>query len=146
MANPKLLLVEDHEAEQSGLTKLAHRFDYDTDVVASGEEALLVMSRQKFAAILVDLTLPGMDGYECARRIREWEKAGKPRTPIIALTARSQISDLHACLAVGMDDRLGKPIDPEELRRILLRWVYDPGRPNLKVLIPYQDQAAPPCD
>ena len=93
-----------------------------------------------FAAILLDLTLPGMDGYECTKRIRELERGGKRRIPIIALTGRATASDRNACLAAGMNDYISKPFNHEELRRILLRWVYEPNRPNLKVLAPYDEK------
>jgi CheY-like chemotaxis protein len=141
MAVPIILIVEDNETEQYALAKLVHRFDYQVRVVASGEEALDALEGKRFAAILMDLTLPGIDGQECTKRIRELERVSGGRTPIVALTGRSQASDRHASLEAGMDDYLSKPFDPEALRKILLRWVYEPSQPNLKVLAPSNDES-----
>jgi CheY-like chemotaxis protein len=140
MATPTLLIVEDNEHEQYALAQLVQRFDYETKVVSSGEEALLAVSAGRFAAVLLDLTLPQMDGFECAKRIREMEKPSQQHTPIIALTGRATPADRQACLAAGMDDYLSKPFEPEALRRILLRWLYQANRPNLKVLRPLEQE------
>jgi CheY-like chemotaxis protein len=140
MATPTLLIVEDNENEQYALAQLVQRFDYDTKVVSSGEEALVAVATGRFAAILLDVTLPQMDGFECAKRVREIELPDQLHTPIIALTGRSTAADRQACLAAGMDDYLSKPFEPEALRRILLRWLYQANRPNLKVLRPLEQE------
>lgn len=139
MTNPTILVVEDNETEQYVLTQLLQQFDYNAHVVASGEEALTALGVAKYAAVLMDITLPGIDGYECTRRIRRMELESARRTPIIALTARAEKSDHDAALAAGMDDYMSKPFEPEDLRKALLRYVYIPEHPNLKVLFPYQD-------
>jgi len=101
------------------------------------------MGVAKYAAILMDITLPGIDGYECTRRIRRMELESGRRTPIIALTARAAQSDHDAAKEAGMDDWMSKPFEPEDLRKSLLRWVYDPTHPNLKTLQPLpEDEAA----
>lgn len=89
-----------------------------------------------YAAILLDLTLPGISGYECARMLRaeEQRRNTQKQTPIIALTASNLEEDKVACMQASMDDYLAKPFDPEDLRKVLLRWVYQPARPNLKIL------------
>jgi CheY-like chemotaxis protein len=140
MATPTLLIIEDNQNEQYALAQLVQKFDYDTQAVSSGEDALVALSAGRFAAILMDLTLPQMDGFECAKRIREIEKLTQQHTPIIALTGRATAADRQACLAAGMDDYLSKPFDPEALRRILLRWLYQANRPNLKVLRPLEQE------
>jgi CheY-like chemotaxis protein len=140
MATPTLLIVEDNENEQYALAQLVQKFDYETKVVGSAEEALVAVVTTRFAAILLDVTLPQMDGFECAKRIREMEIPDERHTPIIALTGRATAADRQACLAAGMDDYLSKPFDPEALRRILLRWLYQPNRPNLKVLRPLEQE------
>jgi CheY-like chemotaxis protein len=148
MRNPVILVIEDNETEQYVLRQLLERYDYNVDVVCSGEEALSALGIAKYAAVLMDITLPGMDGYECTQQIRRMELEIGRHTPIIALTARAQQSDHDACDAAGMDDYLSKPFEPEELRKLLLRWVYDPTNPNLKVLpeyprLPREDQKSP---
>lgn len=135
MSVATLLAVEDNQTHQYVLRKFCELFDYDVHIVSSGEEALAAFQMAQYAGILLDLTLPSMDGLECARRIRECEqRRGDGRVPIIALTARNSETDRVACLQAGMDDYLSKPFAPEDLRRILLRWVYQPKRPNLKIL------------
>lgn len=137
MANTSIVLVvEDHETEQYVLKELLRKFDYDAHVVASGEEALTALGVAKYAAILMNITLPGIDGYECTRRIRRIELESGRRTPVIALTARDARSDQDAAQKAGMDDWMSKPFEPEDLRKTLLRWVYDSTNPNLKTLTP----------
>lgn len=133
-SNPTILIVEDNPIEQRVLKELLLRFDYDSLVASSGEEALVVLGATRFAAVLMDLTLPGMDGFECTSKIRKIESEQGYRTPIIALTARSLQKDCDACLAAGMDAYMSKPFEPEELRKMLLRHVYLQERPNLKLL------------
>lgn len=136
MSVATLLAVEDHPTHQYVLKRFCELFDYDVQIVASGEEAVAAFQMARYAGILMDLTLPGIDGLECARQIRSIEQRqnlDKP-VPIIALTALDSDADRKACLQAGMDDYLSKPFAPEELRKILLRWVYQPKRPNLKIL------------
>ncbi|HEY9793134.1 MAG TPA: response regulator [Candidatus Obscuribacterales bacterium] len=140
MASPLLLIVEDNPHEQLALAELVRKFDYETQVVSSGEDAIAAIRTTRFAAILMDITLPEMDGYECTRRIRELEKAWNRHIPVIALTGRAQQTDRIESKSAGLDDYLCKPFKPDDLRRILLRWVYEPSRPNLKVLIRSADE------
>jgi CheY-like chemotaxis protein len=134
MSVATLLAVEDNPVHQYVLKRFCEMFDYDVHLVASGEEAVAAFLMAKYAAILMDLSLPGMDGLDCARQIRALEqKMGLTQIPIIALTARDG-REKDTCLQAGMDDFLSKPFAPEELRKILLRWVYQSSRPNLKIL------------
>jgi CheY-like chemotaxis protein len=73
---------------------------------------------------MMDCQMPVMDGFQATRRIREREEAQKrPPTPIIALTAHAMRGDLERCLAVGMDDHLGKPFTVDEMKGKLERWL-----------------------
>ncbi|MEW6505713.1 MAG: response regulator [Chloroflexota bacterium] len=135
-----ILVVEDNETEQYVLKELLRKFDYDAHVVASGEEAITALALAKYSAILMDITLPGIDGYECTRRIRRMELESGRRTPIIALTARAAQSDHDAANEAGMDDWMSKPFEPEDLRKMLLRYAYDPTQPNLKTLKPFPSE------
>lgn len=132
--NPKILVIEDNPIEQFVLKQLVEKFDYEAHVVFSGEEAIATIEAENFSAILLDLTLPGIDGLECARRIRQMESPSMLRLPIIAITARAELNDRIACEMAGIDDYLSKPFDPEELRKMLLRHLYQPNQPNLKIL------------
>ncbi len=136
MSVATLLAVEDNLTHQYVLKRFCELFDYDVHVVASGEEAVAAFEMAQYAAILMDLNLPGIDGLECTRQMRAIEQRRRTAkgVPIIAITARDEDTDRHQCLQAGMDDYLSKPFVPEELRKILLRWVYQPTRPNLKIL------------
>jgi len=134
MPNPRILIVEDDRAEQRVLEELLRKFDYEADIVSSGEEAIDKLRASTYAAVIMDITLPGMSGYDCTRRIRELDKRLGRHTSIVALTARAETVDKRNCFDCGMDDYMCKPFNPEELRKMLLRWVYLPAHPNLKVL------------
>jgi CheY-like chemotaxis protein len=84
--------------------------------------AVLHCETEGFDVILMDLNMPGLDGYETTRRIRALE-TGATRTPIIALTANKASAHREACLLSGMDDILSKPYSLAELAGVLRRWV-----------------------
>ena len=121
-----MLVVDDHP----GNLKLARVFleEMGVDVVpcASGEEALTAFSRGTFDLVFMDVQMPGMDGLETTRQMREREGEGR-RTPIIALTAHALESERRSLLAAGMDDYLSKPITEGQLRHTLERWTRSDG-------------------
>jgi two-component system sensor histidine kinase/response regulator len=128
MSTPIILVVEDRQAEQYVLQHLLKKFNYDVQVMSTGESAVDALKMGSFSAILMDLTLPGISGIECAKQIREIEKESEAaKTPIIAVTAKAEKADKDACMAVGMDDYLVKPFTPEQLRAILNRFVSEPS-------------------
>lgn len=131
-----ILAVEDNPTHQYVIQRLCELFEYDVHIVSSAEEALSAFAITKYAAVLMDLSLPGVDGLECARQIRKEEQHSGLQSgiPIIALTAGTGNDDKSSCFQAGMNDYLSKPFAPEDLRKILLRWVYHPARPNLKLL------------
>ncbi len=123
----RVLVVEDDPVNQLVATKLLEVIGCQVEVVGDGQQALERLERGLAGTrpdlVLLDLQMPVMDGVTCARlwRLRE-SAAGTQRTPIIALTAATSTDERDACLAAGMDDILGKPIDPEELNRTLSQW------------------------
>ena len=116
----RVLVVEDDAALRRLLTMLLERENYYVVAVANGAEAVSTFAQYAFDLILMDIEMPGMDGYEATRRIREFEGAG-PRTPIVAMTAHAIAGTEETCRAVGFDDYLTKPIDPEALQLLLAR-------------------------
>ena len=79
---------------------------------------------ERFDGILMDVRMPGMDGLDATRQIREHEaRLGMPRCPIIAVTANAFAEDRHACLEAGMDDVLSKPVLIPALEQVLRRWL-----------------------
>jgi len=99
------------------LEMLGHR----ATTVSNGEEAVAVVQEESFDAILMDLEMPGMDGLETTRRIREVEAATGKRVPILAMTAHAVESVRGECSAAGMNDFLPKPIESEQLKLLMDR-------------------------
>ena len=132
MSSRTILVVEDNLTSQYILRQLLAKFGYRAQIASSAEEGLAFAAYTRYDAILLDLMLPGMDGFDCAKRLREMDKHKDIYTPIIALTA--MMDQREACMKAGMDDYLTKPYDIKDLRQMLLRWVFDPFHPNLSVL------------
>lgn len=117
---PKVLIVDDHEYNIMIVSTYLENFGYDYDVAYSGHEALDLVYRNSYRAILMDIQMPLMDGLETTRHIREIErKCEREHEPIIALTAHPLSGDRESCDKVGMDAYISKPFNPETLRYIL---------------------------
>ena len=128
-ASTRILVAEDNVVNQEVALGVLAKLGFGADVVSNGREAVMAVGSRRYAAILMDLQMPEMDGFEAARAIRLGEDGGH-RIPIIALTA-DVVGDTRAsCLAAGMDDYVSKPIDATELGRALgrlLKPAADPG-------------------
>ena len=138
---PRVLVAEDDPVNQKIARSMLARLGYAADVVAGGQAAVNAVARSAYAAILMDVMMPKIDGFEATRRIRAAEAAragnGRARrTPIIALTAFAMAGDRERCLAVGMDEYLAKPVSIEGLGVALARWAAVPvrsGKPAVDV-------------
>jgi CheY-like chemotaxis protein len=113
--NLKLLLAEDNPINQRLATVLLERQGHSVTVANNGREALECWQANLFNAILMDVDMPEMNGYEATQRIREIEKMNGNHIPIIAMTAHAMSGAREECLAHGMDGYLSKPIDIEKL-------------------------------
>jgi PAS domain S-box-containing protein len=112
----RILIAEDNATNQVLALKTLERYGFRADTVASGEEALEVLGTVPYDLVLMDVEMPGMDGFEATRRIRDpGSSILNHSVPIIALTAHAMKGDREKCLAAGMDDYVSKPIDPQEL-------------------------------
>lgn len=120
----KILLAEDKEINQMMAEMVLKSLGCDVDIVRDGKEALSNVQQQNYDLVLMDCTMPIMDGYEATQRIREFEAYNnqKKRTPIIALTAKVMIEDKQKCLDAGMDDYAAKPIREERICDVINKW------------------------
>lgn len=118
----KLLLAEDGEVNRAIMLGLLEEAGHRCEWVEDGQAAIQQWRGCAFDAILMDIQMPILDGLEATRAIRtEEHDAGRPRIPIIAITAGAMSSDQSECLSAGMDDYLSKPIDFDRLRALLLQ-------------------------
>jgi CheY-like chemotaxis protein/HPt (histidine-containing phosphotransfer) domain-containing protein len=123
-AQHRLLVVEDNAVNQQVALGMLEALGYDADIVADGPGALQALRTTSYALVLTDCQMPGMDGYELARLIRDPNTGVlNPQAPIIAVTAHALAGDREQCLAAGMDDYVSKPIRPELLDKVLTQWI-----------------------
>ena len=120
----RVLLVEDNAVNVIVATALLEQLGLQVESVGDGEAAIARCREHPPDLVLMDCQMPSVDGFEATRRIRQSEaRAGAGRLPIIALTANALPCDRARCLAAGMDDHLPKPVQQDELRRVLARWL-----------------------
>jgi CheY-like chemotaxis protein len=118
----RILVIEDNTVNQHVIRRLLEKLGHETTIAPDAEAALSLLRERRFAAILMDCHLPGMDGFTATAAIRATE-AGPHRTPIIAMTADALPGDRERCLAAGMDDYIAKPVSLGQLRSTLGRWL-----------------------
>ena len=138
----RILLVEDDPANQDVVRLFLHDTPWELVVAGNGALAVEFAQRERFDAILMDWAVPGLDGVQAARAIREFEQRRlHARTPIIALTARVLAGDREACLAAGMDDYLAKPFERSSLIAMLQQWAPAHRREAQGTCVAQADQA-----
>jgi CheY-like chemotaxis protein len=121
---PRVLVAEDNVVNQLVVTNMISAKDYEVLIAENGRKAVEMFISHRPAAILMDLSMPEMDGYEATRRIREIEaERGFQRTPIIAATAHVLEEDRDRCRLAGMNDFLPKPIRKPQLDQTLDKWI-----------------------
>ncbi|NRT55037.1 response regulator [Sphaerotilus uruguayifluvii] len=124
----RLLLVEDNDINREFATEILRSMNAEVDCAVNGAEAVVMVRKQAYAAVLMDIQMPVMDGIEATRRIRALGQRpdGLRRCldmPIIAMTALAMSQDKVRSLQAGMNDHLTKPISPEQLQSVLTKWV-----------------------
>lgn len=136
----RVLLVEDDLLLSKGIKNALTRENFQVDTISDGNEALPAMQSGQFALIILDLTLPGMDGLEILKQMRNQQD----QTPVLILTARDTLEDKISGLDLGADDYLSKPFELAELKarvRALIRRHTGQSQP----LIEYQQLSINPA-
>jgi signal transduction histidine kinase/ActR/RegA family two-component response regulator len=120
----RVLLVEDHEGNVLVASTFIEEFGCSHDLASNGFEAIEKACARSYVAILMDIKIPGLNGFEVTRAIRSYEKGNnKPRVPIIAMTAHALTNFRDRCLASDMDDYLSKPFNARELASKLKKYL-----------------------
>jgi signal transduction histidine kinase/DNA-binding response OmpR family regulator len=120
----RLLVVDDHPINREVLVRQLRLLGLSGDTAEDGREALAKWAPGRYSAVLADLHMPGMDGYELTRRLRTAEAdSDGVRTPVVAVTANAMRGEEERCLAAGMDAYLAKPVAIDRLCATLERWL-----------------------
>ncbi|HEX8628956.1 MAG TPA: response regulator, partial [Catenuloplanes sp.] len=114
----RVLVAEDNEVNQQVITGMLAALGYQSDTATDGQSALDMLRYRHYDAVLMDVQMPGMDGLEATRRIRQSPGALR-EIPVIALTASALASDEQRCMRAGMDHFLSKPIRKHTLAQML---------------------------
>lgn len=118
-SNLRILVAEDNHINRKLIYNFLLKQGYSVTVVNNGEEVLIEMEKLSFDLILMDVQMPEMDGYHAALAIREKEGTSGSHVPIIAMTAYAMAGDREKCLQAGMDDYISKPVNFDELNKII---------------------------
>jgi CheY-like chemotaxis protein/HPt (histidine-containing phosphotransfer) domain-containing protein len=125
----EILLAEDSPTNQKVALRHLLGARYQVDLVENGEEAVEACRRKQYDLILMDIQMPGMDGFAATREIRNWERGEengpilKNHIPIIAMTAHAVKGIKKECLEAGMDDYIAKPLRRKELLSMVEKWI-----------------------
>jgi two-component system cell cycle response regulator DivK len=121
---PKILIVEDNELSRDMLSRRLRRKGYEVLVATDGQEGIAMAQRELPDLVLMDLSLPDLDGWEATRRLKKDAKT--QHIPVIALTAHAMSGDREKAIDAGCDEYDTKPIDLRRLLSKMVRFVEDP--------------------
>lgn len=117
----RLLLAEDNMINREVALDLLDELGLQIDTAEDGVQAVELALKNHYDLILMDIQMPHLDGTEATRQIRQHPQFAK--LPILAMTANVDREDREICLAAGMDDHIGKPVDPDQLQGTVLSWL-----------------------
>src|SRR6185295_16735560 len=153
LENMRVLVVEDHPINQQLVMELLRGMGVSADLAQHGLQAITMLGQQPpdyYSLVFMDLQMPVLDGYETTKRLRADGRYSS--LPIVAMTAHVMMEEQERCLALGMRGHIGKPIDPDELHRVVSSFCRrdpvakaqtpaKPGEPLLKT-VPFQPKKA----
>lgn len=117
-----VLIAEDNDVNQMVFSFIMEELGLTFEMVGNGEEAVAKYQELQPPLIIMDVSMPKLNGLEATKQIRELERAGGSPVVIIAATAHALKGDSDRCIQAGMDDYIAKPISPDKLKDILERW------------------------
>ena len=121
----RVLLVEDDPVSREVAFELLSMAGLAVDIAENGQQAVTAVQDSEYALVLMDMQMPVLGGLDATRAIRRL--SGKARLPILAMTANAFEEDRQECLDAGMNDHVGKPVDPDVLYVTLLKWLERAG-------------------
>jgi len=124
----RILLVEDNELNQEVACELLRDAGFEVDLAENGQIAVRKVGEASYDIVLMDMQMPVMDGITSTMEIRKLPALDG--LPIVAMTANAMEGDRQRCLDAGMNDHLSKPVEPEELWSVLLKWIKGPAGAN----------------
>jgi PAS domain S-box-containing protein len=128
-AGLKVLVAEDNAVNRLYALRLLERLGHNASAANDGLATLAALQRERFDLMILDVQMPGMDGVDVTRAVREGKAgANDPALPIVAMTAHALAGDRERFLAAGMDDYLAKPVEPEALQTVLDRVMARAGK------------------
>jgi CheY-like chemotaxis protein len=120
-ASARILLAEDEPINQEVSRGLLEDIGLAVDLAEDGNEAVAMAKQHHYALILMDMQMPNLNGVDATRAIRSLP--GYAEIPILAMTANAFDEDRQVCIEAGMNDHIGKPVDPDILFETILKWL-----------------------
>jgi len=123
LENIKILVVEDNSLNQMVAKKVLSKWQVKIDVADNGKMAIDKVIQSNYDAVLMDIQMPEMDGYDATKYIREKLEGAKSKVPIIAMTACAMVGEAEKCIEAGMNDYISKPFNQKDLYEKIVRLV-----------------------
>ncbi|CAN5439343.1 hypothetical protein BH11CYA1_BH11CYA1_37280 [soil metagenome] len=136
----RALVADDNKINQQVAMLFLQDLGFIVDIASDGIEAVSTFKQKQFDMVFLDCQMPGLDGYEACKIIKEIQQRRGLNVPVIAVTANAISGSREECLDRGMDDYLSKPIDPKTLSRLVARWL---GVSDIKITIVPSQESTP---